>query len=376
MAVISLLGIEIKRQYIKRQYNLWKTTESSGTNVFTFIHMFSPWKMRHNSVLDPSKLSLIRHYWNCIPQHPSKPFILNWCCGGHRRSTAPSHIRLRVPPEQSADQFSIFLQHIPESWPHLWKSPPVSDQHSAVESERKSEATTSNKKGHVLDLSELYHGRVCLLGCRDVYRRSWKLTLCVATADGWAEMVFGQILLPQYLHTGRQAERQSDIQKGQTDRQTDRQTLDLALFYFNTLQTVVAPASRCLLLLYHYLPLKVKHSPIVLWELISCWCGCCYCCCCCCREYWYSACAAVLILLHQSSAWIIMAGDCKAMPRASLHIIMRWRYDWCQMNPSYLEKNKTTTVFPERQWHRLMDVGWLGKLLGTERSVKLSALDI
>lgn len=137
------------------------------------------------------------------------------------------------------------------------------------------------------------------------------------------------------IFTHRQTGRETVWHKKRAGRQTDRQTLDLALFYFNTLQTVVAPASRCLLLLYHYLPLKVKHSPIVLWELISCWCGCCYCCCCC-RECWYSACAAVLILLHQRSAWIIMASDCKAMPRASLHIIMRWRYDWCQMSTSYL----------------------------------------
>lgn len=56
------------------------------------------------------------------------------------------------------------------------------------------------QKGHVLNLSNHITG-VCLLNCRDVYWRCWKLTLCVTTADGWA----GQILLPQYLQASRTA---------------------------------------------------------------------------------------------------------------------------------------------------------------------------
>lgn len=143
-------------------------------------------------------------------------------------------------------------------------------------------------------------------------------------------------------------------------------------FYFNTLQTIVLLTFCRLLLLYCYLSLKVKHSPIVLWELISCWCSCCYCCCCC--ESWYSACAVVLILLHQRSAWIIMASDCKAMPRASLHIIMRWRDDWCQMNTYYLERKQPHFQNDTDMLLSLMDFWGAGKVAQHRRENKVISI--
>lgn len=68
----------------------------------------------------------------------------------------------------------------------------------------------------------------------------------------------------------------------------------LCVFIWMHFGTVVVLTFCCSLTFYCYLPLKVKHSSIVLWELISCWYSCCYCCCCC--ESRYSACTVVLIL--------------------------------------------------------------------------------
>lgn len=136
-----------------------------------------------------------------------------------------------------------------------------------------------------------------------------------------------------------QVDRRSEITGGQTDAPTDAFcSLCFILIHFKLLWRRL---SLCLLL-YCYLALKVKYSSIVLWELISRWCSCCSCCCRrrCRRESWYFSCADVLISLHQRNSWIIMASDCEAMPRASLHIIMRWRYDCRQTITLYLERNQ------------------------------------
>lgn len=113
-----------------------------------------------------------------------------------------------------------------------------------------------------------------------------RLTLCVTTADGWAEMVFGLILPLQHLQTGSLT--------WKVDSRGWQTCASLCVFIGMHFGTVVALTFCCSLPFYCYLPLKVKHSSIVLWELISCWCSCCYCCCCC--ESWYSACTVVLIL--------------------------------------------------------------------------------
>lgn len=187
---------------------------------------------------------------------------------------------------------------------------------------------------------------------------SAELLRCVSTALG-ADLVrdhhwwMSWWCLAEYccLNIYTRADRKLDTKGAQAAAQTDTCfSFCFILTHFKLL--------RCSLLLYCYLPLKVKHSPIVLWELVSCWCSCCYCCCCC--ESWYSACAAVLILLHQRSAWIIMASDCKAMPRASLHIIMRWRCDWCQMSTSYVEEKNT--IFLDQRWNLSSVMDFWGKV--------------
>lgn len=170
-----------------------------------------------------------------------------------------------------------------------------------------SEATACDK-GHVVDLSEWHCRHVYLLICKDAYRRSLRLTLCVTAADGWAGMCLAKIFC---LWEGRG----TNCHKRWKDLHIDTlltQTLVVRTF--------------CCLRLYCCLPLKLKCTPIVLWNPISCWCSCCWRCCS--HESWYSARVVVLILLHQRSTWIMMASNCKAVPRASLLTIMRWRYDW------------------------------------------------
>lgn len=253
---------------------------------------------------------------------------------GTDKPTAASHIQFASLSGAIWWPISIFLHHIPESWRLLWKTPMLISTLSSGEWEE-SEAATCNK-GHVLDLSEWYRGRVCLLSCKDVYRRCWKLTLCVTTTDWWAEMVFGQIPLPQYLHTGRQADRQLDI-KG---RQTDSHLL-FFLFYFDTVQTVVVLTFCCLLLLYYYLPLKVKHSPIVLWELISCWCSCCYCCWCC--ESRYSACACRFDLIT-SKECLNYNGE-RLQSNACSFITHNYVSEIWLVSDEHLPSGEKTTVF-------------------------------
>lgn len=260
----------------------------------------------------------------------SSPFVFRVFCESWRHLVQlrrplperPSRSHGPVPPAQRP--ISLF----PPSYSRVVTSslkianrfPIDSRQRRARKARRRREA-----KGHAPALSERYHRRW------DARRWRWELTLYVTAADGWAETVLGQILLPQCLHTG------GGNAKGERGGPADGRLLPVHC-YFNALRAITLPTLCCLPLLCWYLPLKVKPSPIVLWDLISCWCSCCYCCCC--RGSWYAACAGVLILLHQRRAWIIMVSDCKAMPRASLHIIMGWREDWCQMNTYYLRREQ------------------------------------
>lgn len=147
--------------------------------------------MAHNNVLNPSKHSLIHVISEFSkssplhPQNPSKPFILTCRCGGRRQSyRSRSHLdclflqsnlvaNFNLPASYSLSPDRIFENrrrfHI--------------DTRQRRESEGEVGPTTCDK-GRVQDLSERHRRRMCLLSCRDVYRRCWKLTLCVTTTDG------------------------------------------------------------------------------------------------------------------------------------------------------------------------------------------------
>lgn len=279
--------------------------------------------------------------------HPPKSFPLQpLLLRAPDKTAVASHFGFLVSSEQSAGQFQSSCITFPESWPHLLK---IAAGIISTLSGGEREGKWSN------DMQQ----RSCT-GFEAGACACWAVEMCIDGAGSWPcawPLLMDELRwrLAKYcrLNIYTEADRQLDM-KGWTDRHTN--------CFGGSFPWLAAPI---------YLPLKVKHSPIVLWELISCWCSCCYCCCR--REFWYSACTVVLILLHERSARIIMARDCKAMPQASLHIIMRWRYDWCQMNTSYLE-NKTTNDTDILLI--LMEFWGLGKLLSTERITKLSKLDI
>ncbi len=290
--------------------------------------------MAHNHVLHSliHAISEFSKSSSLHPQNPSKPFILTCCCGGHRQSyRSRSHFDCLFLKSNPVANFNLPAPCIlfPKSWLASLKIA------ASLISTLSSRKTWGGGRGG--SQADDTRQRSCTGFERAIPRARVpaELQRCVSTVLGadlvrdhhwWMSWdgVWPNTAASIFTQAGRQTGRQTAWHKEQTDRHFS------FCFILIHLKLFRCWLSRCSLLLCCYLPLKVKHSPIVLWELISCWCSRCYCCCC--RESWYSACAVVLISLHQRSAWIIMASDCKATPRASLHIIMRWRYDWCQMN--------------------------------------------
>lgn len=189
-----------------------------------------------------------------------------------------------------------------------------------------------------------------LLSCWDLYRRCWNPTLCVTITDGWADGVWPNTAGSIFTHW-QTGSRQTAWHEGHTARHTDRHSLFPFCFILIHIKLLWCSAAPALL----FTPQGETLPPLF-------------------SESSYAVDVVVAIVVVAvnpdispvQSFWsyylIIMASDCKVMPRASLHLIMRW-FDWCQMNTSNVEEKQLYFQNNHYILSSVIDFGWLGKIL-------------
>lgn len=185
-------------------------------------------------------------YRSIFSKSPPKPFILNCSFGKKHWQSCCSQLCWMGCCFFRAIWWpiSIFLHHTPESWPHLWKLPPLSYRHSAVVSERKVRRWHATKVMYWIWASDITGGRAC-----------WAAKMRIDGAGSWP-CPWPPLTDEPRCCLVRYCSLNIYIQ---ADRRAAADACS-SLFYFKALQIVVLLTFCTLLLPDCYLPLKVKHS--------------------------------------------------------------------------------------------------------------------